>query len=67
MHAYKLSNRQKSSRQLGNCECCGEYASEVWMLVTVEVVPSRRNPGSDATAGGDSLFGHRDCLVGKAA
>lgn len=42
---------ESSSRRLGPCEVCGEYASDVWL----------RRMGPSAYA-----FGHRSCIEKKA-
>ena len=65
MYAYRLSNRHKSSKQLGNCECCDQYVAEVWMLTEMESCPSRRMPGSDSYRGSESTFGHRECVIAR--
>jgi hypothetical protein len=61
--AYRLSNRNKSSRQLGNCECCGQFAAEVWMLTEMTACSSRLVPGSDSYRGAETTFGHRECVI----
>jgi hypothetical protein len=65
MYAYKLTNRNKSSRDLGNCECCEQYVTEVWLLTEMTACASRRMHGSDSYRGAEMTFGHRNCLIAR--
>ncbi len=61
-YVYRLSNLGASSKKYGNCEICGEYASE--MFLQVELDESIRGGRGRSRRTGDA-FGHEDCLIAK--
>lgn len=63
MSLFELKTTGHSSSRYGVCEVCGTHASEVFTLMQ-----SRRSifphpvTGQTFLIGGNSIFGHKECL-----
>lgn len=64
-YRYRISNTGYGSQRYGNCEMCGEYCSEVFILseqrhYTMEKIRETGWTGHQCL---DSLFGHKECCL----
>lgn len=67
MYRYRLMSTGDSSRKYGNCEVCGEYATEMFHQVEERRFVDPEEPEREAytTYRCHNLFGHEECLVNK--
>jgi hypothetical protein len=60
---YKLINTNESSKKYGNCEICGQYATEMFHQIEEKYFKNEFNGENyEGWTEGKSYFGHKDCL-----
>lgn len=58
-YRYRLRNSGYGSQRYGNCEVCGEYCSEVFILIEKKKMTQEKGwTGHNCI---ECLFGHEDC------
>ncbi len=63
-YRYRITSTGKSSAQLGPCEICGKYASEVFYQVEERKYLYNGKTGWTQKNCRD-YFGHKECLIEK--
>lgn len=59
MTTIQIKHTYKNSSELGNCELCGKYCSDVYIGTIYEAI-SEDDGGGRSFIG--SFFGHKECL-----
>lgn len=61
--SYTLKSTRDSSMKYGSCEVCGKSVAEVYHQVCE--ISYVRHDGSTGWYFVESIFGHKECLIGK--